>query len=152
MARGSTAHGAGGGPVVAAAHGAAGPVATGPQDRPQLRTTELKPGDILLLLVLRDTVAHVTDWLGVLPLVDRGLAVTQDSKTWLAIAMFAVCGGGLLRADLPAHCAWHRGGRLCAGQDRAAVGTLYPYQWPVIVLLGSMIPLGAALETWAGPN
>ena len=44
----------------------------------QLRTTELKPGDILLLLVPRDTVAHVTDWLGVLPLADRGLAVTQD--------------------------------------------------------------------------
>ena len=31
----------------------------------------------------------ITDWLGCLPLADRGLAVTQNSKTWLAIGLFA---------------------------------------------------------------
>jgi len=55
----------------------------------QLRSTKLRAGDILLLLVPRDTAAHVTDWLGVLPLADRGLAVTENSKVWLAIALFA---------------------------------------------------------------
>ncbi|MFG6560198.1 SLC13 family permease [Sulfitobacter sp. 1A15299] len=117
----------------------------------QLRTTELKPGDILLLLVPRDTVAHVTDWLGVLPLADRGLAVTQDSKTWLAIAMFAgavaAASFGLIYLPIAL-------GIVVVGYVLAKIvplSELYTHiEWPVIVLLGSMIPLGAALETSGG--
>jgi len=117
----------------------------------QLRTTELKPGDILLLLVPRDTVAHVTDWLGVLPLADRGLAVTQDSKTWLAIGMFAgavaAASFGLIYMPIAL-------GLVVVGYVLAKIvplSELYTHiEWPVIVLLGSMIPLGAALETSGG--
>ncbi|MEQ5826144.1 SLC13 family permease [Sulfitobacter sp. NFXS29] len=117
----------------------------------QLRTTELKPGDILLLLVPRDTVAHVTDWLGVLPLADRGLAVTQDSKTWLAIGMFAAAVAaasfGLIYLPIAL-------GLVVVGYVLAKIvplSELYTHiEWPVIVLLGSMIPLGAALETSGG--
>ena len=117
----------------------------------QLRTTELKPGDILLLLVPRDTVAHVTDWLGVLPLADRGLAVTQDSKTWLAIGMFAgaVAAASFGMIYLPIAL-----GIVVVGYVLAKIvplSELYTHiEWPVIVLLGSMIPLGAALETSGG--
>lgn len=117
----------------------------------QLRTTELKAGDILLLLVPRDTVAHVTDWLGVLPLADRGLAVTQDSKTWLAIGMFAgavaAASFGLIYLPIAL-------GIVVVGYVLAKIvplSELYTHiEWPVIVLLGSMIPLGAALETSGG--
>ena len=117
----------------------------------QLRTTELKPGDILLLLVPRDTAAHVTDWLGVLPLADRGLAVTQDSKTWLAIGMFAgavaAASFGLIYLPIAL-------GLVVVGYVLAKIvplSELYTHiEWPVIVLLGSMIPLGAALETSGG--
>jgi len=117
----------------------------------QLRTTELKPGDILLLLVPRDTVAHVTDWLGVLPLADRGLAVTQDSKTWLAIGMFAgavaAASFGLIYLPIAL-------GIVVVSYVLAKIvplSELYTHiEWPVIVLLGSMIPLGAALETSGG--
>jgi di/tricarboxylate transporter len=117
----------------------------------QLRTTELKPGDILLLLVPRDTVAHVTDWLSVLPLADRGLAVTQDSKTWLAIGMFAgavaAASFGLIYLPIAL-------GLVVVGYVLAKIvplSELYTHiEWPVIVLLGSMIPLGAALETSGG--
>ena len=117
----------------------------------QLRTTELKPGDILLLLVPRDTVADVTDWLGVLPLADRGLAVTQDSKTWLAIGMFAgavaAASFGLIYLPIAL-------GLVVVGYVLAKIvplSELYTHiEWPVIVLLGSMIPLGAALETSGG--
>jgi len=116
-----------------------------------LRTTELRPGDILLLLVPRDTVAHVTDWLGVLPLADRGLAVTQDSKTWLAIGMFAgavaAASFGLIYLPIAL-------GLVVVGYVLAKIvplSELYTHiEWPVIVLLGSMIPLGAALETSGG--
>lgn len=115
----------------------------------QLRKTQLKAGDILLLLVPRDTAAHVTDWLGVLPLADRGLAVTDNGKVWLAIGLFgaAVAAASLGLIYLP----------IALGLVVVAyvltrivpLSELYSHiEWPVVVLLGSMIPLGAALEAF----
>ena len=46
----------------------------------QVRKTPIQPGDILLLLVPRNRGHDVKDWLGCLPLADRGLAVTENSK------------------------------------------------------------------------
>ena len=117
----------------------------------QIRKTTVEPGDILLLLVPKGTGAEITDWLGCLPLADRGLAVTQDSKTWLAIGLFAaaVTAASLGIVYLP----------IALGIVVVAyvllkilpLAELYDHiNWPVVVLLGSMIPLGAALESSGG--
>ena len=117
----------------------------------QLRNTELMAGDILLLLVPRDTAGHVTDWLGVLPLADRGLAVTENSKVWLAIGLFgaAVAAASVGLIYLPIAL-----GLVVIAYVLAKIvplSELYTHiEWPVVVLLGSMIPLGAALETSGG--
>ncbi len=117
----------------------------------QLRTTKLKAGDILLLLVPRDTASHVADWLGVLPLADRGLAVTENSKVWLAIGLFAgaVAAASVGLIYLPIAL-----GLVVVAYVLAKIvplSELYTHiEWPVVVLLGSMIPLGAALETSGG--
>lgn len=116
-----------------------------------LRGTELRTGDILLLLVPRDTAAHVTDWLGVLPLADRGLAVTENSKVWLAIGLFAaaVAAASIGLIYLPIAL-----GLVVVAYVLAKIvplSELYTHiEWPVVVLLGSMIPLGAALESSGG--
>ncbi|MGI3170429.1 SLC13 family permease [Pseudooceanicola sp. C21-150M6] len=117
----------------------------------QVRKTVIEPGDILLMLVQKDTGPDVADWAGGLPLADRGLAVTQDSKTWSAIGAFAVAvlaaSVGLI--DLP----------IALGIVVIAyvllrilpLQELYDHvEWPVVVLLGSMIPLGQALEETGG--
>ncbi|WP_299282501.1 SLC13 family permease [uncultured Tateyamaria sp.] len=117
----------------------------------QIRKTEIQTGDILLLLVPRDTGADVTQWLGCLPLESRGLAVTEDSKVWMAIGLFgaAVLGASVGLLYLP----------IALGLVVIAyvltrivpLSELYTHiEWPVVVLLGSMIPLGAALETSGG--
>ncbi|ASM71471.1 MULTISPECIES: SLC13 family permease [Roseobacteraceae] len=117
----------------------------------ELRKTELQAGDILLLLVPRDTAGHVTDWLGVLPLADRGLAVTENSKVWLAIGLFAgaVAAASFGLVYLPVAL-----GLVVTAYVLTRIvplSELYTHiEWPVIVLLGSMIPLGAALETSGG--
>ena len=117
----------------------------------ELRKTPLKPGDILLLLVPRDTAQHVTDWLGALPLADRGLAVTEDSKVWLAIGLFAgaVAAASFGLIYLPVAL-----GIVVVAYVLARIvplSELYTHiEWPVVVLLGSMIPLGAALERSGG--
>ena len=123
----------------------------GARIRKQVRRTEIQAGDILLLLVPQGREADVTKWLGCLPLADRGLTVTQDSKVWLGIGMFAA-------AVLAASVGWLY---LPVALGLVAVGyvltKIMPIQeiydhieWPVVVLLGSMIPLGAALEKSGG--
>ena len=117
----------------------------------RLRQTVIQPGDILLLLTPSDTGEDVVDWLGGLTLADRGLAVTRDSKTWAAIGFFAgaVIAASLGLVYLP----------IALGMVVVAyvlfkilpLAEIYDHiEWPVVVLLGSMIPLGAALEASGG--
>ncbi|WP_299826667.1 SLC13 family permease [uncultured Roseobacter sp.] len=116
-----------------------------------LRKTVVKTGDILLLLVPRDTGPDVTDWLGCLPLADRGLAVTENRKVWLAIGLFAAAVAaasvGLLYLPIAL-------GLVVVAYVLTRIvplSELYDHiNWPVVVLLGSMIPLGAALESSGG--
>ncbi len=117
----------------------------------QLRKTPLRPGDILLLLIPKEQVNDVIDWLGVLPLADRGLAVTVNEKVWFAIGAFAaaVAAASFGLIYLPVAL-----GLVVVGYVLAKImplSELYTHiEWPVVVLLGSMIPLGAALETSGG--
>ncbi|MEL6808789.1 MAG: SLC13 family permease [Pseudomonadota bacterium] len=117
----------------------------------QIRKTEIRAGDILLLLVPRDTGADVTQWLGALPLAERGLAVTADDKVWLAIGLFvgAVIAASVGLVYLPVAL-----GLVVVAFVLSRIvplSELYTHiEWPVIVLLGSMIPLGAALESSGG--
>lgn len=119
--------------------------------RTQVRKTTIRPGDILLLLAPEHHAQDVTDWLGVLPLADRGLSVTRDGKTWAAIGLFAtaIAAASLGLVYLPVALgmvvvAYALGGILPVSRLYDAV------EWPVVVLLGSMIPLGAALEASGG--
>jgi di/tricarboxylate transporter len=117
----------------------------------QLRQTPVETGDILLLLVPRDSGADVAEWLGVLPLAERGLAVTANRKVWLAIGIFAAAvlaaSVGLLYLPIAL-------GLVVVAYVLTRIiplSELYTHiNWPVVVLLGSMIPLGAALETSGG--
>ena len=117
----------------------------------QIRKTEIRTGDILLLLCPTDAAADVTDWLGCLPLADRGIAVTDNSKTWLAIGLF---GAAVLAASLGLVYLPIALGLVVVGYVLARIlplAEIYDHvEWPVVVLLGSMIPLGAALETSGG--
>ncbi len=117
----------------------------------RLRQTQIETGDILLLLVPRDTGNDVADWLGCLPLADRGLAVTVNRKVWLAIGIFAaaVLAASFSLLYLPVALGLVVVAYVLSGI--VPLTELYDHiNWPVVVLLGSMIPLGAALETSGG--
>lgn len=119
--------------------------------RDRVRKLDIKAGDVLLLLGPDDRLADVTAWLGCLPLAERGLKVIQHNKAFLAVGLFA---GAIALASF---------GLLYLPIALAAVVALYvlldivplrdiytSVEWPVIVLLGSLIPLGAALEASGG--
>ncbi|MBY6055509.1 SLC13 family permease [Leisingera daeponensis] len=116
-----------------------------------IRQTEVQAGDILLLLTPRGRSADVAEWLGCLPLAERGLAVTANDKTWAAIGLFAaaVLAASLGLIYLPVAL-----GLVAIGYvllKILPVAEIYDHvEWPVVVLLGSMIPLGAALDSSGG--
>ncbi|MEL7116191.1 MAG: SLC13 family permease [Pseudomonadota bacterium] len=124
---------------------------TGSRIRRQVRKTEVRTGDILLLLVPQGREADVTEWLGCLPLAERGLAVTQDKKVWLGIGLFAVA---VLAASLELLYLPVALGIVAVGYvllKILPIQEIYDHiEWPVVVLLGSMIPLGAALDDQGG--
>jgi di/tricarboxylate transporter len=117
----------------------------------RLRRTRVRVGDILLLLIPTEQVNDAVRWLGGLPLADRGLAITEKRKIIPAVAVFvgAVVLASLgvidLTVALGAVVALYALTRIVPLQE------LYDHvEWPVVVLLGSMIPLGSALESSGG--
>ena len=116
--------------------------------RDRVRRLVIRTGDILLLSGPEDRLPEVVGWLGCLPLADRGLQILQRDKAWLAIGLFAaailLAAVGLVQLPV----ALAGAALLYVLLGIVPVAQLYDsVEWPVIVLLGSLIPIGAALES-----
>ncbi len=123
----------------------------GQRFRENVRKLELRPGDVLLLLGADERLADVTSRLGLLPLADRGQRVIQREKAWLAVGIFGAAilaaSVGLLYLPIALGCAT----ALYVFLDIVPIRDVYTsVEWPVIVLLGSMIPIGGALQSTGG--
>ena len=121
--------------------------------RKRVRHETIRAGDILLLLGSADRLPDVIGWLGALPLAERGLTLTQHRRAWLAVAIFAaaiaVSAFGLLYLATALAIVV----ALYVALDIVPIRNVYDHiEWPVIVLLGSMIPLGMALERVGGAD
>ena len=119
--------------------------------RDRVRKLPLRAGDVLLLSGPEDRLPDVVMWLGCLPLADRGLRLLQRKKTWLAIGFFglAILAASTGVVYLPVALGAAAVLYVLFGLVRPA--ELYEsVEWPIIILLGSMIPIGAAFESSGG--
>jgi di/tricarboxylate transporter len=119
--------------------------------RERVRRLVVQAGDVLLLLGPSEELNEAVQRLGCLPLAKRGLQILQREKAGLAVAIFvaaiALASFGLLY--LPVALAVVVAVYVFAGI--VPLRDLYEsVEWPVIVLLGSLIPIGQALETSGG--
>ncbi len=114
----------------------------------RVRRMALTGGDVLLLLMPQKGVGQFIEATGVLPLRERGLEMQNRSQALLAGTIFAVA------------IALSSFGILYLPIALAIVAIIYvligiiplrdlyeTIEWPVVVLIGSLIPIGAALET-----
>ena len=119
--------------------------------RERLREVQIQAGDLLLLLGPEDTLDDVVEWMGCLPLAPRGLDVIQRDKARWAILLF---GGAIGLASvelvyLPIALACVA--LLYILLDIVPLSQVYEsIEWPVIILLGAMIPISVALEISGG--
>ena len=119
--------------------------------RDRVRRLTIRAGDLLLLLGPSERLPEITGWLGCLPLAERGLQVVRRDKIGIAVTIFAVAillaSLGTLYLPVALACA----AGLMVLTDIVPLRQVYEaVEWPVIVLLGSMIPIGSALEASGG--
>ncbi len=119
--------------------------------REQVRKVNIRAGDVLLLLGGEERLADVIGRLGLLPLADRGQQVIQRSKAGWAVAIFAAAilaaSIGVVYLPIALGCVVAAYVLLNIVPIRSVYDSV---EWPVIVLLGSMIPIGAALQSTGG--
>jgi di/tricarboxylate transporter len=117
----------------------------------RIQQLEIKAGDILLLLGNSEQLEDIANWLGCLPLAERGLQVIQRQKAGLAVLIF---GAAVLLASLGVlylPIALGIAVVLMVLTGIIPMRQMYEsVEWSVIVLLGSMIPIGVALESSGG--
>ncbi len=123
----------------------------GRQFRDRVRHLEIREGDVLLLYGASDMLSEISYWLGTLPLAGRSLDLIQRHKAWLAVGIFAsaiaVASFGLVYLPVALAAVVASYVMFNIVQARHVYDSI---EWPVIVLLGSMIPIGGALESTGG--
>ena len=109
---------------------------------------EILPGDVLLLLGEGETIEETIRWMGCLPLAGNDVSVLQRGKGAVAAGVFGVAvllaSFGVLYLPVALAAAVV----VLIGAGIVPLRQLYDsIEWPVIVLLGSMIPIGTAMES-----
>ncbi len=115
--------------------------------RGRLKEFRFKAGDVLLLQGDKDQVFEVIGSLGCLPLAERGIKLGKPGQALVAGGLFGVALVSALTGLVSLPIAL-----MGAALGMVLLTVVSPrdvYQvidWPVLVLLGAMIPLGRALE------
>ena len=116
--------------------------------RKSLQNIKVRTGDVFLLQAERDTYPTTLSRLGLLPLAERGFSMGKRPQALIAVALLAgaVALAALGWLDLTIALTAAALGMVLAGI--VPVQDIYEsIDWPVIILVGAMIPIGGALQT-----
>lgn len=123
----------------------------GEQLRERLSKIKFVAGDILLLQGDDDSLKAATQEMGCLPLAGRGLRLGQTRKVLTASLIFMAVIGLIMSDWVSTATAMVLGVVAMLFAGLLSPGKLYDsVDWPVIILLAAMLPLGEALETSGG--
>jgi len=121
--------------------------------RIQTRLNQIKfqPGDILLLQGKKDALQAALPKIGCLPLAERGIRIGGPKLALLAIAIFGSALAVSALGILPVQITFSAAVVLMILTSIVSLRDAYDsVEWPIIILLGAMIPVGQALEVSGG--
>jgi di/tricarboxylate transporter len=117
----------------------------------RLRETPFHSGDVLLLQVPRENASELLAELQCLPLAGRSVDIGRQRRLVLAGGLFAAAILAVMMNWAPVHIAFTAVAAALVGTNVVRPTELYTsIDWPVIVLLGAMFPVGGALEATGG--
>ena len=114
---------------------------------PRLRDITFRAGDVLLIQGEAEELTERLADLGLLPLAERDISVGVERRVLLAVAIFALAILVAAMGWMPASVAFVAAVAAYVLTGLLPVRDLYRgIDWPIVVLLGAMFPLGQALE------
>jgi len=117
----------------------------------RLGKIRFRAGDVILLQGGRGQVQEAIAALGCLPLAERELRLGRPRRLVLALGIFAGAIGSVVAQVLSVETAFVGAAVLLVLLNFLSLRELYEsIDWPVIVLLGAMIPVGEAVENTGG--
>ena len=109
------------------------------------------PGDVLLLQGEREIMPEACRNLGLLPLAERGLEIARRGDSWRSLAIFGAAVALVVFGLLPPHIAFTAAAVAVVMLGALQLRDVYEsIDWPIVILLGAMIPVGQALEATGG--
>jgi di/tricarboxylate transporter len=120
----------------------------GARAKGRLRTMKIRPGDLLLMQGPPEALAEFAADSGCVPLAERELLIPNKRKAITASAIMALAVGAAALGWLPTAISFALG--MLASMALRTVPLREAYlaiDWPVIVLLGALIPVAGAMET-----
>lgn len=110
-------------------------------------------GDVILVQGESDKIDETLESMGCLPLADRGLNFGEPKKIILALGIFLSSLFLIISGLLEVQVGFTLGALLMVLFRVIPVREIYTaVDWPVIILLGALLPLGTALEQTGGAN
>ena len=119
--------------------------------RSRLDRITFQMGDVLLLQGPQSNLKEIMSNLGTLPLAGRGLRLGQPRRIALSVGIFGVALGVAAVGLIPVQVAFVAALLIMLAAKLLSLREAYEsVDWPIIILLGAMIPVGEALETTGG--
>jgi len=117
----------------------------------RLRGIQFRAGDVLLLQGATDALHQALPVLGCLPLAERDLRLGQPRRIPLAMGIFAAAVTAAATGWLPAPIAFVGAAIIMILTGLISLRDAYrAIDWPILVLLGALIPVAQALERSGG--
>jgi len=114
----------------------------------RLRTARIELGDVLLMQGLADSITEFATQYGCVPLAERTLRLPDKRRALLATAIMAAAIAGAAFGLVPAAISFSVGVVASVVVRTVSPSKLYQaIDWPVVVLLGSLIPVAGAMQT-----
>ena len=125
----------------------------GARSKARLRTLKIQAGDLLLMQGPLEALSEFAADSGCVPLARRELRIPDRGKAWVAGLVMAFAVGGAALGLLPAAISFALGVLASMALRTVPLRAVYEsIDWPVIVLLGALIPVAGAMESTGSAN
>jgi di/tricarboxylate transporter len=114
----------------------------------RLRTLRLAAGDVLLMQGAAEALHGFAAYVGCVPLAERTLRIPDKRAALTASGIMALAVGGAAFGLLPAAIAFAGGVLASMALRTVSLRSVYEaVDWPVVVLLGALMPVAGAMES-----
>jgi di/tricarboxylate transporter len=114
----------------------------------RLRSVRLRAGDVLVLQGRFDRLPDALKTLGILPLAERDVGLGRSRKLWVPFLVVTVAMGAVAFELLPVAVAFFGAALVILLAKSLSLREVYEtVEWPIIVLIGALIPVSEAIRT-----